>query len=109
MVRSIGGITVGNSWMRNNPDIAYPDGHEDMDDATLEKAIRATPPSYGIPDIDWDFIGDSEFKVLDNNFGFWTDTGNTSDWEKAKVYTKKSLTKEELDSIENGNVVLMSA
>ncbi|MCY9865049.1 hypothetical protein OTK49_21255 [Vibrio coralliirubri] len=43
MIRgSVGGVTVGNQWMRNNPDLVYPEGHEDMDDATLLEAI-STP------------------------------------------------------------------
>jgi hypothetical protein len=36
---SFGGVTVGNGWMRNNPDLVYPDGHELMDDATLGAAL----------------------------------------------------------------------
>lgn len=43
---SIGGITVGNAWMRNNPDLLYPEGHEQMDDATLLKAITIDPMEF---------------------------------------------------------------
>ncbi len=43
MTRSIGGITVGNGWLRNNPDIDYPEGHEKMDDEELRKAISVRP------------------------------------------------------------------
>lgn len=42
----IGGISLGNGWIRNNPDLAYPDGHEKMDDATLMKHLKADLPSY---------------------------------------------------------------
>lgn len=42
---SIGGVTVGNAWMRNNPDIAYPENHEDMDDETLLAAITTKQPT----------------------------------------------------------------
>jgi hypothetical protein len=31
---SVGGVTMGNGWLRNNPDLNYPEGHEQMDDAT---------------------------------------------------------------------------
>lgn len=40
---SIGGVTVGNGWMRNNPDLVYPENHENMDDATLREALRVKP------------------------------------------------------------------
>lgn len=49
---SIGGVTVGNAWMRNNPDLLYPAGHEQMDDATLLKAITIDPTEF-----------ESQFKV----------------------------------------------
>jgi hypothetical protein len=38
--RSVSGITVGNSWLRNNPDLAYPDDHDNMSDKELEEALR---------------------------------------------------------------------
>ena len=34
-----GGVTTGNSWLRNNPDLAYPDDHENMSDSELMAAI----------------------------------------------------------------------
>jgi hypothetical protein len=40
---SVGGVTMGNGWLRNNPDLNYPEGHEQMDDATLAAAL--TSPS----------------------------------------------------------------
>lgn len=40
---SIGGVTVGNGWMRNNPDLIYPENHENMDDATLKEALKVNP------------------------------------------------------------------
>jgi len=43
MKRSIGGIIVGNGWLRNNPDLLYPEGHESMDDETLKKALGVNP------------------------------------------------------------------
>ncbi len=42
--RSVGGVTVGNAWLRNNPDLVYPVGHEDMSDEELEIALRADEP-----------------------------------------------------------------
>jgi hypothetical protein len=29
---SIGGVTVNNNWLRNNPDLLYPENHENMSD-----------------------------------------------------------------------------
>jgi hypothetical protein len=42
---SIGGVTVGNAWMFNNPDLDYPDGHETMSDETLSAALKTEPSS----------------------------------------------------------------
>lgn len=42
---SIGGITISNAWMRNNPELQYPEGHEEMDDATLSRALQADHPA----------------------------------------------------------------
>jgi hypothetical protein len=44
--RSVGGVTVGRSWLRNNPDLAYPEGHERMSDNELEEALRVPEPLY---------------------------------------------------------------
>ena len=38
-VRSIGGITVGNGWMRNNPDLIYPEG-VDCDALSDEELLK---------------------------------------------------------------------
>ena len=38
--RSIGGVTVGNSWMYNNPCLRYPEGHESMSEAELNDALK---------------------------------------------------------------------
>lgn len=40
---SIGGVTVGSAWVRNNPELVYPEGHEDMTDEQLELALRVDP------------------------------------------------------------------
>lgn len=45
---SIGGVTVGNGWMYNNPELVYPEGHEDMDERELEQALRA--PAIELPE-----------------------------------------------------------
>ena len=37
---SIGGVTVDKSWMYNNPDLRYPEGHELMNEKELEQALR---------------------------------------------------------------------
>ena len=37
---SIGGVTVGNGWLRNNPDLVYPEDHESMTDAELKEAVK---------------------------------------------------------------------
>ena len=37
---SIGGVTVGNGWMYNNPCLRYPEGHESMSEQELEMALR---------------------------------------------------------------------
>lgn len=37
---SIGGVTTGNSWLFNNPDLAYPEGHLSMDDDDLRLALK---------------------------------------------------------------------
>ncbi len=42
--RSIGGITIGNSWLRNNPNLRYPEGHEFMTDSELKAALRFDYP-----------------------------------------------------------------
>lgn len=39
---SVGGVTTGNSWLGNNPELAYPDGHENMSDSELMNAITIT-------------------------------------------------------------------
>jgi len=36
---SIGGVTVGNAWMYNNPCLRYPEGHESMDEDELAEAL----------------------------------------------------------------------
>ena len=51
--RSVGGITVGRSWLRNNPNLDYPEGHESMTDDELELALRSDimkPDSYHLHD-----------------------------------------------------------
>ena len=40
MAGSIGGVTVGNNWIRNNPDLIYPDNHELMSDSELLEALK---------------------------------------------------------------------
>lgn len=40
---SISGVTVNNNWMYNNPDLRYPEGHEQMDGVELRKALKAEP------------------------------------------------------------------
>ena len=42
MCERIGGITVGNGWMRNNPKLVYPDGHEVMSDKELRKHLMSS-------------------------------------------------------------------
>jgi hypothetical protein len=37
---SFGGVTLGNGWLRNNPELDYPDGHEDMTDNDLKSALK---------------------------------------------------------------------
>ncbi|MGR5368416.1 hypothetical protein [Photobacterium damselae] len=37
------GITTGNGWMRNNPDLLYPEKHENMTDAELYNALHIKP------------------------------------------------------------------
>lgn len=59
--------------------------------------------------IDWTQIGDQEFNVFDNNFGFWAENGFTANQANAKVYCQSSLTESERDAIENGNCMLLSA
>lgn len=44
---SIGGVTVGDGWLRNNPDLDYPEGHEFMSDEELKQVVSK-------PEIDWD-------------------------------------------------------
>lgn len=43
---SVGGVTIAGSksWMRNNPEIDYPDNHEEMTDDDLYEAIKLTTP-----------------------------------------------------------------
>lgn len=36
---SIGGVTVGNGWMYNNPDLIYPDGFEGMDEQEQRQSL----------------------------------------------------------------------
>ena len=45
---SIGGVTVGDGWLRNNPDLAYPEGHDFMSDAELKEALRVDVGGLGI-------------------------------------------------------------
>lgn len=45
---SIGGVTVGDSWLRNNPDLDYPEGHNFMSDAELKNALKVDCGSLGI-------------------------------------------------------------
>jgi len=33
------GVTVGNGWMYNNPDLIYPEGHEFMNPNELRSAL----------------------------------------------------------------------
>ncbi|WP_415912214.1 hypothetical protein [Neptuniibacter sp. QD37_11] len=40
---SVGGVTINNNWMYDNPDLAYPEGHKDMSEEQLRKALRAGP------------------------------------------------------------------
>ncbi len=46
---SIGGVTVGDGWLRNNPDLAYPDGHESMSDAELKDALKKPETDIEFP------------------------------------------------------------
>lgn len=41
--RSIGGVTIGDSWLRNNPNLNYPEGHEFMTDSQLKAALKVDP------------------------------------------------------------------
>ena len=38
---SIGGVTTGNGWLYNNPDLGYPEGHESMAEAELMEALKS--------------------------------------------------------------------
>ena len=38
---SIGGVTVGNGWMYNNPCLRYPDNFDDMDEEEQRKSLMA--------------------------------------------------------------------
>lgn len=58
--RSVGGVTVGNAWLRNNPNLRYPEGHEQMSDNEIEAALRV-PDS---PLIAGDELDDSEGAYL---------------------------------------------
>ena len=40
---SICGVTMNNNWLYNNPDLRYPEGHEQMDEAELREALKADP------------------------------------------------------------------
>ena len=40
-IRSVGGVTVGNAWLRNNPGLDYPDDHESMSDSDLKLALKS--------------------------------------------------------------------
>lgn len=42
-MRSFCGVTIGNAWLRDNPDLVYPINHQLMSDAELEKKIRVQP------------------------------------------------------------------
>jgi hypothetical protein len=37
---SICGVTIGNGWMYNNPELVYPEGHELMSPAELRDALK---------------------------------------------------------------------
>ena len=37
---SIGGVTTGNSWLFNNPDLAYPEGHLKMSENELRLSLK---------------------------------------------------------------------
>lgn len=38
-MRSINGVTIGNNWMYNNPDLVYPTGWQNMSPAQLENNL----------------------------------------------------------------------
>lgn len=46
------GVTTGNSWMYNNPDLIYPDNHEMMSPAELRDALRRDESS-DIRSMEW--------------------------------------------------------
>jgi len=57
---SIGGVTVGNAWMRNNPCLQYPEGHENMDEDTLADALKVDSPIDKRNLVRCDFIAPQE-------------------------------------------------
>ncbi len=45
---SIGGVTVGDGWLRNNPDLDYPEGHASMSDPELKAALKKCGSRLGV-------------------------------------------------------------